>query len=217
MIQTAVIHRPLCSTTGRRKPVRLPSAVDCSSRRSWVLAVARNGVGKKNAVTCRSLSTPTRPRQQVGFARIIDLQITSSRLRMSLREPSLHLIETREDHWTSDEIKSCCRLASLLDVPLVQAAQNVVPVAVTAGDKIESLRQWASGRFLSADRAGVYSRSESGGGGRRRRVMKTLRDSNRLRQMVARDFEQIQASVGEMLVDRPRRNILRRGNVGGAV
>ena len=44
----------------------------------------------------------------------------------------------------------------------------------------------------------------------------TLRDSNRLRQMVARDFEQIQASVGEMLVDRPRRNILRRGNVGGA-
>jgi hypothetical protein len=27
------------------------------------------------------------------------------------------------------------------------------------------------------------------------------------RQMVARDFEQIQASVREMLVDRPRRNI----------
>jgi hypothetical protein len=43
-----------------------------------------------------------------------------------------------------------------------------------------------------------------------------LRDSVRLRQMVANDFEQIQASVGEMLVDRPRRNILRRG-VGGAV
>jgi hypothetical protein len=36
----------------------------------------------------------------------------------------------------------------------------VVPVAVTAGDKIEALRQWASGRCLSADRAGVYSRSE---------------------------------------------------------
>ena len=45
----------------------------------------------------------------------------------------------------------------------------------------------------------------------------TLRDSNRLRAMVARDFEQIQASVGEMLVDRPRRNILRRGGFGGAV
>jgi len=44
----------------------------------------------------------------------------------------------------------------------------------------------------------------------------TLRDSNRLRQMVAQDFEQIQAAVGEMLVDRPRRNILRRGSVGVA-
>ena len=32
-----------------------------------------------------------------------------------------------------------------------------------------------------------------------------LRDSVRLRQMVARDFEQIQDRVGEMLVDRPRR------------
>ena len=42
----------------------------------------------------------------------------------------------------------------------------------------------------------------------------TLRDSNRLRQMVARDFEQIQASVGDLLVDRPRRIILRRGQTG---
>ena len=63
------------------------------------------------------------------------------------------------------------RRASLLDVPLVQAAQNVVPVAVTAGDKIEGLRQWASGRCLSADRAGVYSRPEVGGG-RARRVVR---------------------------------------------
>jgi len=47
-----------------------------------------------------------------------------------------------------------------------------------------------------------------------------LRDSVRLRQMVARDFEQIQASVGEMLLDRPRRNILRRAQAaqgGGAL
>jgi len=70
-----------------------------------------------------------------------------------------------DTNWTGAEIKSCCRLASLLDVPLVQAAQNVVPVAVTAGDKIEALRQWASGRCLSADRAGVYSRSEVGSDG----------------------------------------------------
>jgi hypothetical protein len=47
--------------------------------------------------------------------------------------------------------------------------------------------------------------------------LQTLRDSNRLRQMVALDFEQIQASVGELLVDRPRRNILRRGQTGAGV
>jgi hypothetical protein len=44
---------------------------------------------------------------------------------------------------------------------LVQAAQNVVPVAVTAGDNIEQLRQWASGRVLSADQLGIYSRQDN--------------------------------------------------------
>jgi hypothetical protein len=82
--------------------------------------------------------------------------------------------QTRPDdtNWTGAEIKSCCRLASLLDVPLIQASQNVVPVAVTAGDRVEQLRQWASGRCLSADRAGVYSRGQEAGNGRARRVMR---------------------------------------------
>ena len=77
-----------------------------------------------------------------------------------------------DTNWTGAEIKSCCRLASLLVVPLIQAAQNVVPVAVTAGDKIEALRQWASGRCLSADRAGVYSPDQERAGGRGRRVVR---------------------------------------------
>jgi SpoVK/Ycf46/Vps4 family AAA+-type ATPase len=81
-------------------------------------------------------------------------------------------VRPHDTNWTGAEIKSCCRLASLLDVPSIQAAQNVVPVAVTAGDKIEGLRQWASGRCLSADLAGVYSRSEGGSRGRVRRVVR---------------------------------------------
>ena len=56
------------------------------------------------------------------------------------------------------EIRACCRLAGLLDIPLVEAASNIVPVAVTAGESVERLRGWAAGRCLSADRPGIYSR-----------------------------------------------------------
>ncbi|MCA9223163.1 MAG: AAA family ATPase, partial [Planctomycetales bacterium] len=59
-------------------------------------------------------------------------------------------------------------LAALLDVSLVQAAQNVVPVAVTAAESVERLRTWASGRCLDASRPGIY-RWDNGGGGRTRR------------------------------------------------
>ena len=61
-----------------------------------------------------------------------------------------------DEQWTGAEIRACCRLAALLEVPLIQAAQNVVPVAVTAAESVERLRGWASGRCLSADKPGVY-------------------------------------------------------------
>lgn len=61
-----------------------------------------------------------------------------------------------DEHFTGAEIRSCCRLAALLDVPLVQAAQNVVPVAVTAAESIENLRNYASGRYLDAGEPGIY-------------------------------------------------------------
>jgi hypothetical protein len=64
-----------------------------------------------------------------------------------------------DSSWTGAEIKSCCRLATLLDVTLTQAAHHVVPVAVTAAEQVERLRVWASGRCLSASSAGVYRRN----------------------------------------------------------
>ncbi len=60
--------------------------------------------------------------------------------------------------WTGAEIKSCCRLAALLDVPLAEAARQVVPVARTAAETIDALRSWASGRCLAADHPGLYQR-----------------------------------------------------------
>jgi SpoVK/Ycf46/Vps4 family AAA+-type ATPase len=66
--------------------------------------------------------------------------------------------------WTGAEVESCCRLAALLDVPLLEAAQQIVPVAVTAGEAVERLRTWASGRCLDADRPGLYTRGSSSSG-----------------------------------------------------
>lgn len=81
-----------------------------------------------------------------------------------------------DDNFTGAEIKACCRLAALLDLPLVQAAQNVVPVAVTAAESIERLRMWASGRCLSADQPGIYQ-LPAGGSKPRRRVNRNPLDN----------------------------------------
>jgi hypothetical protein len=63
----------------------------------------------------------------------------------------------RDTDFTGAEIKACCRLAALLDLPLIDAAQNIVPVAITAGESVERLRSWAAGRCLSAERPGTYT------------------------------------------------------------
>jgi len=63
----------------------------------------------------------------------------------------------QDTDWTGAEIQSCCRLASLLDLNLKQAAKNVVPIAITAAEQVAKLRAWAAGRCLDASRPGVYT------------------------------------------------------------
>jgi len=60
------------------------------------------------------------------------------------------------DAWTGAEIRSCCRLSAMLGVTLAEAASNVVPVAVTNREAVERLRNWATGRCLSASTPGIY-------------------------------------------------------------
>ncbi|MDA8564077.1 AAA family ATPase [Mariniblastus sp.] len=67
----------------------------------------------------------------------------------------------KDQAWTGAEIKACCRLAALLDIPLKHAAQNVVPVAVTAHESIERLRSWASGRCIDAHHGGTFKITKS--------------------------------------------------------
>lgn len=61
-----------------------------------------------------------------------------------------------DDKWTGAEIRSACRLAALLKLPLQEAARQVVPVATTAAESVVRLREWASGRCRSANRSGLY-------------------------------------------------------------
>lgn len=78
-----------------------------------------------------------------------------------------------DELWTGAEIKSCCRLASLLDVSLIHAGHNIVPVANSAADSVSRLRTWASGRCLSASKSGIYRHVAS-----RRNSTRTIEPSN---------------------------------------
>ena len=75
-------------------------------------------------------------------------------------DPDRRLPQDRD--WVGAEIRSCCRLAALLEVTLIEAASHIVPVAVTAGEAVERLRRWASGRCRAAERPGIYSRERNG-------------------------------------------------------
>lgn len=80
-------------------------------------------------------------------------------LYLNLFELDRQQAKPRDDGWTGAEIRACCRLAALLDLPLTAAAQNVVPVSATAAESVQRLRQWAGGRCLDADHGGLYQQS----------------------------------------------------------
>ena len=58
--------------------------------------------------------------------------------------------------WTGAEIFECCRKADDQGLSLKEAGKFIVPIAVSMGDQLEELRQFASGRFLSASNPGLY-------------------------------------------------------------
>jgi hypothetical protein len=61
-----------------------------------------------------------------------------------------------DEGWTGAEIQTCCRLAAMMEVSLEEAGNWVIPVTKTAGEKIQSLREWASDRCLDAETGGAY-------------------------------------------------------------
>ena len=120
-------------------------------------------------VTCNDISKmPPELSRAERFDGIVFLDLPSReqkdaiwRQYISTFELDSNQTHPNDKNWTGAEIRACCRLAALLDIPLKQAATNVVPVATTAGESVERLRSWASGRCLDAEKGGIYQHKKN--------------------------------------------------------
>ncbi|WP_425619160.1 AAA family ATPase [Anatilimnocola sp. NA78] len=119
--------------------------------------------------TCNDISRlpPEFPRAE-RFDGVVFIDLPEAAQRRRIWEQYLQLFQLdaeqarpQDEQWTGAEIRACCRLAALLDVPLTVAAQNIAPIAVTAAESVEHLRTWATGRCLSADRPGIYQQGQA--------------------------------------------------------
>jgi hypothetical protein len=79
--------------------------------------------------------------------------------------------------WTGADIETCCEMASDLEVPLLEAATYIVPVAVSAADRIKALRAQASGKFISASKPGLYQMPAEAYASPRGRAINTGKDN----------------------------------------
>lgn len=61
-----------------------------------------------------------------------------------------------DEGWTGAEIRACSLNAYKLDIPLLEAAEYIVPIAVSASGAIDELRRTADRSFISAAHPGPY-------------------------------------------------------------
>ncbi len=102
----------------------------------------------------------------VFFVDLPDRRQRDAIWKIALARFGLSAKQTRpvDADWTGAEITACCRLAALLEVSLIEAAHNIVPIAKSNCEAVDRLRQWADGRCLSADNPGVFRGRRSGRG-----------------------------------------------------
>lgn len=67
------------------------------------------------------------------------------------------------NNFTGAEIKNACDIADRTGMPLTEACDFIVPVAVSGAERIEALRMQANGRYLSAACPGWYKYEKPGG------------------------------------------------------
>ena len=90
---------------------------------------------------------------------IWDIHLTAYQLKTAKAKVPANFLNMSED-WTGAEIKTCCRLAAMMGMPIEESALNVVPVFKTAESRLKDLRKWASGRCLSASNPGLFQESK---------------------------------------------------------
>lgn len=114
--------------------------------------------------TCNGIdSVPPEIRRRIGslgtfFFDAPDLEERRAIFALYREKFNIPEAEGNPEHsgWTGAEIKECCRKADVFGMTLKEAAQYVVPVTLSAAERIEALRQGSSGKFLSASKPGVY-------------------------------------------------------------
>lgn len=136
--------------------------------------------------TCNNVNTmPPEFARAERFDGVFFLDLPGERQKQAIWQLYIELFELNahqslpDDHdWTGAEIRSCCRLSALLDLPLKAAAQNVIPIAATSAESINRLRDWASGRCLNADSPGIYTRQAPATHASRRQLHRNDPSSN---------------------------------------
>ncbi len=63
--------------------------------------------------------------------------------------------------WTGREIQQCCFLADDLQITLAEAAKYIAPFCKSGAAEIETLRNQAHGRWISASAPGIYRKDEA--------------------------------------------------------
>jgi AAA+ superfamily predicted ATPase len=66
------------------------------------------------------------------------------------------------DDWTGRDVNNCAFKAEAMGMSLTEAGQHVVPLLSSHREQMDSLRNYATGRFLSASKPGVYKYSPPG-------------------------------------------------------
>jgi hypothetical protein len=114
--------------------------------------------------TCNALevlSPELRRRFQLGGSWICDIPDDDERLAIwqihLAKYPALKGQKVPIDAaWTGADIAQCTRLAWAMGITLHEAAAYIVPVTVSAAERVDTLRREAAGRYLSASYGGVY-------------------------------------------------------------